>query len=1192
MSRLTVYFLGTPRIERDGVPVALDSRKAVALLAYLAITGEHQSREALMTLLWPESDQVHAHNTLRYTLSVLKKAIGGAWLDAGREAIGLRRGTNLWLDVDHFHNQLANCRMHGHRETDVCPACLPALTEAVALYRGDFLVGFTLRDSPAFDEWQFFQSEQLRGELASMLERLVRYHTTQGTWELAIDYARRWVALDPLHEPAQRQLMQVYAWAGRRAAALRQYRECARVVEQELGAPPSEETTQLYVAIKERRLAQLEVGLAPPPASPPDSAEPVSRHAYLLEPAGERSESEQGAFIARERELAQLRAFLDRALAGRGQVIFVMGEAGSGKTALIQEFARRALDAHADLIIAGGNCNAYTGIGDPFLPFREILGLLTGDVEARSGAGMISLAHVRRLRALIPVAVSALVDGGADLIGTFVPGAPLSARAAACAPGQAEWLARLERMVEQKAAESSGTPGPDQQRMFEQYTNVLTALAAQRPLLLVLDDLQWADAASIDLLFHLGRRIERSRILIVGAYRPDDVAMGHAGERHPLEPVVNELTRYFGDVRVDLDRANDAEGRRFVDALLDSEPNRLGPDFRAALHRQTEGHPLFTVELLRGLQERGDLISDTDGRWVEGAALEWETLPARVEGAIAERVGRLPEALQEALTVASVEGEVFTAEVIARVQAIGERAMVQRLSSELDRRHRLVRAQGTEHVGVQRLSRYRFRHFLFQKYLYSHLDEAERQYLHADVGDVLEAMYGEQAEQIAVQLARHFEAAGCVEKAVGYLLQAGKRAVQLFANQEAIVHFRRGLALLQRLPENPERTEQELMLHVALGVPLLALKGFGDAELEQVYARARALCRQVGETPQLFSVLSGLKSYYDLRAELQTARELGEQLLSLAQRQADLDLLPFAHNTLGVTLLYLGEPLAFCHHLEQVTALYDRQRHRSLVYRFGFDPLVACLSHASWALWMLGYPDQAAQRSLEALTWAEELDHPFMQMWAAFFAARFAYLRRDAPAAQEQAELAIALAHEHGNRFWAASGAGVRGWVLSQQGQIEEGAAQVRQSLADLRAAGAELARLGSIPQLAEAYDSAGQVAAGLAVLDEALALTATTGCAYEEPELHRLRGELLLKAGAAEAEAEACFRRAIDVARREQAKLWELRATVSLSRLLRRQGRAGFLPLALAEIYSWFTEGFDTADLREARALLDKLSM
>ncbi|NIP17123.1 MAG: AAA family ATPase, partial [Xanthomonadales bacterium] len=262
------------------------------------------------------------------------------------------------------------------------------------------------------------------------------------------------------------------------------------------------------------------------------------------------------------------------------------GEAGSGKTALVQEFTRRAQEAHADLIVASGNCNAYTGIGDPYLPFREILELLTGDVEARWAAGAMTGEHARRLWNTLPLAAQALVEAGPDLIDTFVLRAALLERAMTYAPGRADWLTRLDELVERKPTTGPGALSPQQSDLFEQYTRVLQALARQAPLVLVVDDLQWADAGSINLLFHLGRQLAGSRILIVGAYRPEEVAIGRDGERHPLEPVVNEFQRDFGDITVNLGQA---ESRDFVEAFLDSEPNRLGVPFREMLYRQTRG---------------------------------------------------------------------------------------------------------------------------------------------------------------------------------------------------------------------------------------------------------------------------------------------------------------------------------------------------------------------------------------------------------------------------------------------------------------------------------------------------------------------------------------------------------------------------------------------------------------------------
>jgi predicted ATPase len=368
--------------------------------------------------------------------------------------------------------------------------------------------------------------------------------------------------------------------------------------------------------------------------------------------------------------------------------------------------------------------------------------------------------------------------------------------------------------------------------------------------------LQWADPGSLNLLFHLGRRLKGQRILLIGIYRPADVALGRDGERHPLEPVVNEFQRNFGQIQVDL---NQSEGRAFIKALLDSEPHRLGASFQEALYNHARGHALFTVEMLHGLQERGDLVQDDQGRWIEGETLDWQTLPARVEGVIGERIGRLPAGLQELLKVASVEGELFTAEVVARVQGLDEAKVVGQLSGSLSRQHRLVRNQSSRllAIGGQRLSQYRFRHILFHRYLYHSLDEAERVYLHQAVGQVVEQLYEHQLEEVAVELARHFQMAGLVVEAVAYLQQAGDRAVRLSAYQEAIAHYSRALELLESRPDPGRYAQQELNLQLALGRAQIVAKGSAAPEVEHTFNRARELSQQLEDTRLLLMALGG-----------------------------------------------------------------------------------------------------------------------------------------------------------------------------------------------------------------------------------------------------------------------------------------------------------------------------------------------
>jgi adenylate cyclase len=505
---------------------------------------------------------------------------------------------------------------------------------------------------------------------------------------------------------------------------------------------------------------------------------------------------ETPVFVARERELQRLDRFLDAALAGLGQVCFVSGEAGSGKTALVTEFARRAEAQHPELVAAFGQADAQTGIGDPYLPFREIFSQLTGDADSQR-ARAISPENADRLRKLVGVSARFLVELAPELVGLFVPGAGAAMKAAKWTADKAGWLGNLEKLAQPpRPGEGPGSSGLDQNLVFEQYTRFVTALAGKKPLLLILDDLQWADPSSLALLFRLGRRIGESRILVAGTYRPEEVTQEGADGRHPLEKVIAELKRYQGDVELSLDPTDEADRRGFVDSFLDSEPNALDEGFRRALLQHTDGQALFTVELLRAMQERGDLVRDAAGRWTAGPALDWEALPARVEGVIEERIGRLAEGLRATLTVASVEGEEFTAEVVAQVRGMEARELVRRLSEELQKEHRLVSAQGLRRLAARRLALYRFQHNLFQKYLYNGVDPVERAYLHEDVGNALEALYGVQTDEVAVQLARHFEEAGVADKAARYLRRAGELAAARYANPEALAYLSRALALL------------------------------------------------------------------------------------------------------------------------------------------------------------------------------------------------------------------------------------------------------------------------------------------------------------------------------------------------------------------------------------------------------------
>jgi predicted ATPase len=489
--------------------------------------------------------------------------------------------------------------------------------------------------------------------------------------------------------------------------------------------------------------------------------------------------------------------------------------------------------------------------------------------------------------------------------------------------------------------------------------------------------------------------------------------------------------------------------------------------------------------------------------------------------------------------------------------------------------------------GLPPQATYLFKHALIQEAAYQSLLRSTRQRHHQRIAQVLEERFPETVETHPELVAHHYTEAGLMAQAVPYWQRAGQHATARSAHVEAISHLTRGLEVLKSLPDYPKRTQQELMLLIALGVPLTATKGFGAPEAGRVYARARELCQQIEDNLELFPVLRGLATFSLLQAELQMAQELAEQLLSLAQRQPDPVFLPFSRQMLGTPLFWRGELAPARAQLEQGMARLQPQHH-ALVVSHGFDPVVVCHSYMAWVLWLLGYPDQALQRSREARTLAREGAHPYTLAFALNWTATLHMFLRQGQATQEWAEATIRHTSEHGFPLYLAFSTILRGWALARQGQGAEGIAQIHQGQAAYRATGAVLARPWHLAMLAEAYRQAGQMEAGLAALAEALTAVHNTGEHVYEAELYRLQGEFLLAGVAAHGvEAETCFCQALDVARQQQAKSWELRAATSLARLWQQQGKVTEARALLAPVYGWFTEGFDTADLQDARALL-----
>jgi predicted ATPase len=731
----------------------------------------------------------------------------------------------------------------------------------------------------------------------------------------------------------------------------------------------------------------------------------------------------------------------------------------------------------------------------------------------------------------------------------------------------------------------------------------------RRPLILLLEDLHWSDSATIEFLAYLAKRRQPMRFLVVATYRPVDVVMG----AHSVKTVKQELQAHglCEEVRLELLKKQEIEeyvAGRFPESEV---ATALAPE----VYRRTDGNPLFMVNVVEHCINQG-LVVYEQGRWALKGNVGELLIPENLRQLIAQQVERLSEEQRQVLEGASVAGAEFT---VAAVAAALKQEMdeVETVCEEVAGQGHFLEERGIAEWPDGTISgRYAFRHALYQNVLSDRIAEARRIRLHRLIGERLEQGYRERAQEFAAELAVHFERSHDTQRAIQYRQHAGQNAIRRSAHQEAIGHLTRGLALLKTVPDIPERIQQELTLQNTLGVSLRAIKGYADPEVERTYKRALELCQQMGETPQLFPALYGLFGFYIVGAKHKTSHELAEQLLSIAQRQQDPALLLEAHRALGQSSLHRGEFVRAYSHFEEGVTLYDPRQHGSHVFAYAGDPRIVCLDSASIALWQLGYPDQAVQKSHEAIVLAQEISHPFSLAHALWFAAMLHQHRQDRQAALAQAETLIALCNEQGFAFWLVGGIIFQGWALAGQGQREEGIAQIRQGIVDWRATGAGRFRHYFLALLAEVCGQTDRAEEGLALLAEAVTVAQQDGDSLYEPELYRLKGTLTLQQASqkskvkgqkskvpnlksqllnpnshAEAEAEAYFLKAIEIARHQQAKSLELRATMSLARLWQQQGKQKEGHQVLAEIYGWFTEGLDTKDLQEAKALIEELS-
>jgi predicted ATPase/class 3 adenylate cyclase len=711
----------------------------------------------------------------------------------------------------------------------------------------------------------------------------------------------------------------------------------------------------------------------------------------------------------------------------------------------------------------------------------------------------------------------------------------------------------LQLPTNERYPASSLTAEQKRRRLLAALGGWILGAAKLQPLLMVVEDLHWLDPSTLELLQLLAEQGATVPLMLLYTARPEFRAPWPMRTHHS-QITLNRLSSRNVREMVSLVAARDALGSESVDAVVE----RAG------------GVPLFVEELTRAVLEGG---------YVRGASRE---IPATLHDSLMARVDRLGPA-KEVIQIGAVIGSEFSYTLLRAVHPVGDEDLQGAIRKATDAE--LIYAHGFPPDAI-----YQFKHALIRDAAYEALLRSLRKEIHSRIAEVLVGQFPDRVTSTPELLAHHYTEASLIKQAIPYWQRAGQRAIERSANTEAITHLTKGLELLTSTPDSPGRIQQELGLQMALGGALMAIKGYAALEVGGAFDRALELCRQIGETPPLFPVLGGLAAFNLIRGELRKERELVEQLLRLAQNRQTPELLQAAHYGMGEVLFHMGELPESREHLEQAIALYDPQKRRLRAFH---DPGVAGLALAALTLGALGYRDQALRRIIESLTLARELSHPFSLAFALACAAGFYQSLREVEKTQEQAEVLITLSHEQGFALWEAIGVTFRGWALAKQGRKEEGIAQIRQGLAATLATGAKIYEPCFFPLLAEACGEARQPEEGLTALAELFDVASRTGYAAHEPEWYRLNGELLLMQDESSAlQVESCFQRAIEIARKQSAKSCELRATMSLARLLASKGRREEAHDMLAEIYNWFTEGFDTPDLKDARVLLGELSV
>jgi class 3 adenylate cyclase/predicted ATPase len=840
-------------------------------------------------------------------------------------------------------------------------------------------------------------------------------------------------------------------------------------------------------------------------------------------------------FVGRERELELLLDGFERAKGGMGQSFSITAEAGVGKSRLVYEFRKEV--SNEEITFFEGKCLSFTR-GVAYHPIIDIL-KQSFDVHGHDKDIVIREKVVKGLKTLG-------IDEASSL------------------PYILELLSVKDSGIDKVAL----NPEARKAQILEALKRIVLKVSEGRFLVVVIEDLHWVDESSEEVLKVLLESISGARVLLIFTYRPEFVHTWGGRSYH---------------CQINLNRLSNRESMSMVSNFL--ETGEIDGQLESFILERTEGVPFFIEEFMRSLKDL-KVIGKRGNKYFAVRDLQDVTIPATIQDVIMARVDALPEAAKKTLQIGSINGREFSYELIKNVMEIPEKELLSHLSILKDSELFYER-------GIFPQSTYVFKHALTQDAAYQSLLKATRQKYHRKVALVLEEHFPKTVDAHPELLGHHCTEAGLIEQAITYWQKAGDMAIRRSAHVVAERHFARGIELVKTLPETIKRVQRELDLQTAYGTALMATRGFGAPEVKQALVRARELCEKAGETPQLFEILHGLWIFYLTQSELHTSLEIAEQILDIAKRIGDPASFLEAYHVLGANYFWQGEYISAQRNFEQTIAIYNSQPKSSrILLPRREDPAVICCAHLAELLWILGYPDKAVEKMDVAFDLANELVHPFSMGFALLSAALLHLFRREPRIACERAEAGVELAKEQKFVLWLAWSTSLLGAALAAQGRIEEGIAVICRGLDIHHATGTITGTVHLRILLAEVYGKAGKIKEGFSSLDEAQVVVEKNEGMFYHAELYRTRGVLLLMQDRPnEQSAEEQFRKAVQVARQKQAKSLELRAAISLSRLLMKKGNKKEALHALTEIYNWFTEGFDTADLIEAKVLLTELS-